>query len=77
VTNLCLAVPGEVVSIDGDRAEVDFGGVKKTVIVSLIDDLKVGDYVIVHTGYAIEKLRKEEALKTLKLWDAIDEIVNQ
>ena len=74
---MCLAVPGEVVSINGDKAEVDFGGVKKTVIISLIENLKVGDFVIVHTGYAIEKLRREEALKTLKLWDAIDEIVHQ
>ncbi len=75
MTNLCLAVPGEVISINGDTAEVDFGGVRKTVIVSLIENLKVGDYVIVHTGYAIEKLRREEALKTLKLWDAIDDAV--
>ncbi len=75
MTNLCLAVPGEVISINGDTAEVDFGGVRKTVIVSLIENLKVGDYVIVHTGYAIEKLRRDEALKTLKLWDAIDDAV--
>jgi len=66
---MCLAVPGLVVSIDGDYAEVDFGGVKKRVCVSLLPDLKTGEYVIVHTGYAIESMKPEEAKKTLALFD--------
>jgi hydrogenase expression/formation protein HypC len=68
---MCLAVPGLVLSIDGDYAEVDFGGVKRKVCVTLLPDLKTNEYVIVHTGYAIEKLRPEEAKKTLALFEEI------
>ncbi len=66
---MCLAVPGLVVSIDGDYAEVDFGGVKKRVCISLVPDVKTGEYVIVHTGYAIESMNPEEAKKTLALFE--------
>jgi hydrogenase expression/formation protein HypC len=66
---MCLAVPALVESIDGDYAEVDFGGVKKKVCVSLLPGLEVGEYVIVHTGYAIEKMKPEEAKKTLALFE--------
>lgn len=68
---MCLAVPGLVLSIEGDYAEVDFGGVKRKVCVTLLPDLKTNEYVIVHTGYAIEKLRPEEAKKTLALFEEI------
>jgi hydrogenase expression/formation protein HypC len=66
---MCLAVPGLVESIDGDFAQVDFGGVKKSVCVTMLPELKVGEYVIVHTGYAIESLKPEEAKKTLALFE--------
>ena len=56
-------------SIDGDYAQVDFGGASKRVCVTLLPDLKVGEYVIVHTGYAIERLNEEEAKKTLALFE--------
>jgi len=58
-----------VQSIDGDYAQVDFGGASKRVCVTLLPDLKVGEYVIVHTGYAIERLNEEEAKKTLALFE--------
>jgi hydrogenase expression/formation protein HypC len=64
---MCLAVPAEVKSIDGFMAIVDFGGVSRTANLSLVD-AKVGDFVIVHAGYAIEKLDREEAEKTLELF---------
>jgi hydrogenase expression/formation protein HypC len=66
---MCLAVPALVQSIDGDWAEVDFGGTSKKVCVTLLPELKVGEYVIVHTGYAIERLKPEEAKKTLALFE--------
>ena len=69
LNNMCLAVPGLVESIDGDYAEVDFGGVRKRVCVTLLPELQEGEYVIVHTGYAIERLKPEEAKKTLDLWE--------
>jgi len=66
---MCLAVPALVQSIDGDWAEVDFGGTSKKVCVTLLPELKVGEYVIVHTGYAIERLKPDEAKKTLALFE--------
>ncbi len=66
---MCLAVPGLVESIDGDYADVEFGGVRKRVCITLVPEVKVGEYVIVHTGYAIEKMKPEEARKTLALFD--------
>ncbi len=66
---MCLAVPALVQSIDGDYAQVDFGGASKKVCVTLLPELEVGEYVIVHTGYAIEKMKPEEAKKTLALFE--------
>ncbi|KYK36895.1 MAG: HypC/HybG/HupF family hydrogenase formation chaperone [Theionarchaea archaeon] len=68
---MCLAIPGKVVSIEGTEGVVDFGGVKQKVRVDLIQELQVGDYVIVHTGFAIEKLEEEDALETLRLWEEL------
>jgi len=64
---MCLAVPAEVKSLDGHMATVDYGGVSRTANVSLVD-AKVGDFVIVHAGYAIQVMDKEEAEKTLDLF---------
>ncbi|MFX0045845.1 MAG: HypC/HybG/HupF family hydrogenase formation chaperone [Candidatus Hermodarchaeota archaeon] len=66
---MCLAVPGLVKSIDGDYADVDFGGVRKRVCVSLLPAVQEGEYVIVHTGYAIERIDEDEARKRLELWE--------
>jgi hydrogenase expression/formation protein HypC len=71
---VCLAVPGLVESIEDDYAQVDFGGVKKRVCVTLLPELQEGEYVIVHTGYAIEKMKPEEAQKTLALWDEMAQL---
>ena len=71
---MCLAVPGLVKGINGDYADVDFGGVRKKVCVTLLPELQVGEYVIVHTGYAIERMKPEEAKKTLALWEELAEL---
>ena len=65
---MCLAIPAQVVSIDGNTAIVDFGGVKRTVSVALLEKISPGDYVIVHTGYAIQKMDRKEAEESLELW---------
>ncbi|MDH5374491.1 MAG: HypC/HybG/HupF family hydrogenase formation chaperone [Candidatus Bathyarchaeota archaeon] len=68
---MCLAIPAKVMSIKGDEARVDFGeGVLREVNVTLVD-AKVGDYVLVHAGYAIQVLSEEEALETLRLWNEV------
>ncbi len=64
---MCLGIPGKVLSIKDEMAEVDFGGVKRTVSLLLCPEVKVGDYVLVHVGFAITKLEEEEAKETLKL----------
>jgi len=68
---MCLAVPAQILEITGDKAIVDFGGVKREIMVNLLEKVKVGDYVIVHTGFAIETLNEQEALETLRLWKEI------
>ncbi len=63
---MCLALPGKVVAIDGVMATVDVGGVRKAVSLALVDDVALGDYVIVHVGYALNRLDPEEAELTLQ-----------
>ncbi len=66
---MCLAIPAQVIELrDGDNAVVDLAGVKKEISLSLVDGVAVGDYVIVHVGYALNKLDPEEAEKTLALF---------
>jgi hydrogenase expression/formation protein HypC len=65
---MCLAIPARIVEILGnDQAIVDLGGVRKDVSLALVEDVKVGDYVILHVGYALTRLDPEEAEKTLVL----------
>ncbi|HEX5802210.1 MAG TPA: HypC/HybG/HupF family hydrogenase formation chaperone [Azospira sp.] len=65
---MCLALPCKVVAIDGDNATIDVSGMKKDISLALLDDVVVGDYVIVHVGYALTRLDPEEAEKTLALF---------
>lgn len=71
---MCLAIPMRVVKIDGDWAISETGGLRHKANISLIRDLRIGDYVIVHAGFAIEKVKESEAKKTLEVLKNIDEI---
>lgn len=68
---MCLAIPGKILSIRSDlslpMAEVDFSGVKKEVCIAYTPEAKIGDYVIVHTGFSIALLDVEKAQKTLEM----------
>ncbi|MCU0934007.1 MAG: HypC/HybG/HupF family hydrogenase formation chaperone [Thiobacillaceae bacterium] len=65
---MCLAIPARVVEVaENDQAIVDLGGVRKDVSLALVEGVAVGDYVIVHVGYALTRLDPEEAEKTLAL----------
>ncbi len=70
---MCLGVPGKVVDIRSEAgtrmATVDFGGVSKTVCLAYVPEVTVGDYTIVHAGFAITKLDEASALETLALFD--------
>lgn len=69
---MCLAVPARVTEINGKRATVDMAGVVQQASIMVLPEVKVGDYVIVHAGFAIEKLDEEEALRTLELFKMME-----
>ncbi|MCX8170343.1 MAG: HypC/HybG/HupF family hydrogenase formation chaperone [Candidatus Methanomethyliaceae archaeon] len=68
---MCLAIPARIIKIVGERAEVDIGGIIKEASIALVRDVKEGDYVLIHTGYAIAKISKEEAEELLEIWKGI------
>jgi hydrogenase expression/formation protein HypC len=69
---MCLAIPGKVIEIRNEvLATVDMGGVRREVSLMLVDGVEVGDYVIVHVGYALNRLDPEEAERTLELFREI------
>jgi len=72
---MCLAIPLEVIEINDNIAKVSIGNTKREAYLDLMDKVEVGDFILVHAGFAIEKLDKEEAEKTLALFKEItDEI---
>ena len=72
---MCLASPAQVVELrEGDNAVVDLAGVRKEISLALVDHVAVGDYVIVHVGYALNKLDPEEAANTLALFAELGQL---
>lgn len=72
---MCLAIPACVAALlEGDKAIVDLGGVKKEISLALVEDISVGDYVIVHVGYALSRLDEEEARHTLALFEQAGQV---
>ena len=67
---MCLAIPGKVVSVHGTNAVIDFGGVQRETNISLVE-VKPGDYVIVHAGFAIQTVDEADAMETIKLWEEL------
>jgi len=68
---MCLAIPALIKSIKNEEADVDMGGITRRISLRLTPQAKVGDYVIVHTGYAINILDQHEARETLKLFEQL------
>ena len=71
---MCLSVPGRIVEIQNNMAKVEVGGVLRDVSMDVCPDVVVGDYVLIHTGFAIQKLDEKEALETLDLLRRMAEI---
>lgn len=70
---MCLAIPAKVVELrDGDQAVIDLAGVRKEISLALVDDVWPGDYVIVHVGYALQKVDPAEAERTLALFAGLE-----
>lgn len=64
---MCLAIPSRIVSIDGENCTVEVGGIKKNANLSMTPEAKLGDYILVHAGFAISIVDEQEALETLDL----------
>lgn len=71
---MCVAVPGIVLSIEKGIGEVDFMGAVRKISLELIEGVGVGDYIIAHAGYAVEKIKEEQAIETIKLFEELKEI---
>lgn len=64
---MCLSIPAQIVSIEGNMADVSAGGAVFKAGLHMIEDVKVGDYILLHAGFAIQKISEKEALETLQL----------
>ncbi|MDI6783347.1 MAG: HypC/HybG/HupF family hydrogenase formation chaperone [bacterium] len=64
---MCLGIPGKITQVEGKTATVDIGGVSRQVSLQLLDNVAVGDYVLLHSGFAIQKMDEQEAKETLDL----------
>lgn len=71
---MCVAIPGKVLEIYNKDSLIQFGKINKVVNTSLMEDLKVGEYVLVHAGCAIEKMNEEDALETLEIFKTLVEL---
>jgi len=69
---MCLAVPALIVAIEGEEAEVELGGARRRIGLQLTPEARVGDYVLVHTGFAINVLDPQEAAASLALFQELD-----
>ena len=71
---MCLAIPGKIIEINGDKANIEYGeGVINKANVSMVD-VKIGDYVLVHAGFAIKVLSEADAMKTIAVWEEMLEL---
>ena len=71
---MCLSIPAKIVALEGNAATVDVMGNRREADVSLVEEPQLGDYVLVHAGFAIEKMTAEDAAESQKLWEEIASI---
>lgn len=74
---MCLSIPAKVDSIEGDMAMVSVGNVSYKASLQLLDDVKVGDFILLHTGFAIQKISEDEAAETLRIFEEFEELNKQ
>ncbi|MBO5547873.1 MAG: HypC/HybG/HupF family hydrogenase formation chaperone [Candidatus Methanomethylophilaceae archaeon] len=67
---MCLAIPGKIVKIDGEMADVDFGGVTRKDNVAMVE-AEVGMWAVIHAGFAIQIMDEEDAQETIRLWNEV------
>ncbi|MGQ9513779.1 MAG: HypC/HybG/HupF family hydrogenase formation chaperone [Thermoproteota archaeon] len=71
---MCLGIPAKVISIEGSSADVEVGGAIRKVNIQLLSEVRVGEYVLLHAGFAIQKIDEKEAIETLKLLEELYEV---
>ncbi len=71
---MCLSIPGKVISVENDKAIVSVGGTEYETSLQLLEDVDVGDYLLIHTGFALQKISEEEAIETLRLFSELEEM---
>lgn len=74
---MCLAIPAKIVEIDNQMATIDMEGTRREASLLLLEDAKVGEYVIVHAGFAIHKIDEAEALESLKVLHELSAMLNE
>ena len=74
---MCLSIPAKILSVDGNTAKASVGGAIVNTSLHLVDDVKVGDYVLIHTGFALQKISEEEALETISLLKELEKAAEE
>ena len=74
---MCVAIPAKIKSIEGFLAEVEVGGISRTISIQLTPEIQKDDYVLVHAGFAIHKVDEEEARQTLELFEELGALVKR
>jgi len=74
---MCLSIPAKVLSIEGDMAKVAVGETICNASLQIVEDIQVGDYILLHTGFALQKLSKEEAEETFRLFEELEDLNRQ
>ena len=74
---MCLSIPARIVEINGNMADVSVGGTIFKAGLQMVENVEVGDFILLHAGFAIQKISKKEALETLKLLNEMNEAMNE
>jgi hydrogenase expression/formation protein HypC len=74
---VCIAAPAQIMEIKDNVATVDFGGIRQQAKLDLVEEVEIGRYVLVHSGYAIEVLSDQEAKDSLEAWDELLKVLDE
>lgn len=77
VVNMCLSIPAKVLSVEGNMAKASVGGAIVNASLHLLDDVSPGDYILIHTGFALQKISEEEALETIRIIEELDQVTGE
>lgn len=73
---MCLGIPLKIIEIDGKNAVGEANGIKRSIRIDCISDIAIGEYVMVHAGFALEKMSKKDALDTIDAFSEVEKAIN-